>query len=108
MEAFSVFGVAAFCIAACMLGLPGKVRQLEKRIRRMERGKEGSDAMSELLKQLEGSKCRIRLTSGTQLPEECLILAVDEDWLKVRITNKKGIDTTKLIRTEDLAEVTCL
>ena len=39
---------------------------------------------------------------------ECLVLAVDTDWLKVRITSKKGVDTTKLIRTEDLAEVTCL
>lgn len=26
MEAFSMLGVAAFCIAACMLGLPGRVK----------------------------------------------------------------------------------
>lgn len=106
MEAFSIMGVAAFCIAACMLGLPAKVRRLEKKVRKMER--EGGSDMSELLKQMEGAKCTIRLTSGAQLPGDCLVLAVDEEWLKVRITCKKGDETTKLIRTEDIAEVICL
>lgn len=45
--------------------------------------------MSELLKQLEGTRCMIRLTSGVTLPGECLVLAVDADWLKVRITSKR-------------------
>ena len=102
-----MFGIAAFCIAACMLGLPGRVKKLERKIRQREREEKGGFIMSELLKQLEGTKCTIRLTSGVALPGECLVLAVDTDWLKVRIT-KKGVDTTKLIRTEDLAEVTCL
>lgn len=110
MEAFSMLGVAAFCIAACMLGLPGRVKKLERKIRQKEREEKekGEIIMSELLKQLEGTRCMIRLTSGVALPGECLVLAVDADWLKVRITSKKGVDTTKLIRTEDLAEVTCL
>lgn len=108
MDAFSAFGVAAFCIAVCMLGFPGRVKKLERKIRKREHEEEGGGAMSELLKQLEGTKCKIRLASGAQLPGDCLVLAVDEDWIKVRITNKKGIDTTKLLRTEDLAEVTCL
>lgn len=106
MEAFSMMGMAAFCIAACMLGLPAKVRRLEKKIRKMER--QGGNEMSELLKQLEGAKCTIRLTSGVQLPCGCLILAVDEEWLKICVTDKKGNESTKLIRTEDVAEVTCL
>ena len=96
-----MFGIAAFCIAVCMLGLPGRVKKLERKIRQREREEKGGFIMSELLKQLEGTKCTIR-------PGECLVLAVDTDWLKVRITSKKGVDTTKLIRTEDLAEVTCL
>ena len=103
-----MFGIAAFCIAACMLGLPGRVKKLERKFRQREREEKGGFIMSELLKQLEGTKCTIRLTSGVALPGECLVLAVDTDWLKVRITSKKGVDTTKLIRTEDLAEVTCL
>lgn len=37
MEAFSMLGVAAFCIAACMLGLPGRVKKLERKIRQKER-----------------------------------------------------------------------
>lgn len=106
MDAFSLMGVAALCIAACLLGLPAKVRSLEQKVRKIER--EGGNAMSELLKQLEGAKCTIRLTSGVQMPGDCLVMGVDEEWLKVRTTDKKGNETTKLIRTEDIAEVTCL
>lgn len=108
MEVFSIMGVAAFCIAACMIGLPAKVRRLEKKIRKMERKGEEGSIMSELFKQLEGTKCTIRLTSGAQLPCDCRILAVDEEWLKICVTDKKGNEATKLIRTEDVAEVTCL
>ena len=32
-----MLGVAAFCIAACMLGLPGRVKKLERKIRQKER-----------------------------------------------------------------------
>ena len=107
-----MFGIAAFCIAACMLGLPGRVKKLERKIRQREREEKGGFIMSELLKQLEGTKCTIRLTSGVHPLFINFLrshsLAVDTDWLKVRITSKKGVDTTKLIRTEDLAEVTCL
>lgn len=106
MEAFSMLGIAGFCIAVCMLGLPAKVRGLERKIRKMER--QGGNDMSELLKQLEGEKCTIRLASGAQVPGDCLVLAVDEEWLKVRVTDRKGSETVKLIRTEDIAEVTCL
>lgn len=59
-----MFGIAAFCIAACMLGLPGRVKKLERKIRQREREEKGGFIMSELLKQLEGTKCTIRLTSG--------------------------------------------
>ena len=51
-----MFGIAAFCIAACMLGLPGRVKKLERKIRQREREEKGGFIMSELLKQLEGNK----------------------------------------------------
>ena len=36
-----MFGIAAFCIAACMLGLTGRVKKLERKIRQREREEKG-------------------------------------------------------------------
>ena len=44
-----MFGIAAFCIAVCMLGLPGRVKKLERKIRQREREEKGGFIMSELL-----------------------------------------------------------
>lgn len=105
MDAFSMFGIFALCLAAVLFG---RVRRLEQKLRRVERKQKGGNEMSALFQQLEGSRCRLRQTNGVQLPGECRILAADEEWVKISITDKKGQETVKLLRMEDIAEVTCL
>ncbi len=105
MDAFAMFGIVALCMAAVLFG---RVRRLEKKLRRVEKKQKGGDEMSILFQQLEGCRCQLRQANGVQLPGECQILAVDEEWVKIRITNKKGQETVKLLRIEDIAEVTCL
>lgn len=45
MDAFSAFGVAAFCIAVCMLGFPSRVKNWKEK------------SEKENMKRKEGSPC---------------------------------------------------
>ena len=62
--------------------------------------------MSRFLKEMIGKKPMI--TSELIGTNDWLVVDVDEDWVKLSKTNKKGQKETKLMRIEDIRSVELL
>ncbi len=54
-------GLVALGILLCCSSYPGRVRRLEKRLRRLERKQRGGSEMSRLVNELVGKECEIDL-----------------------------------------------
>lgn len=69
----------------------------------LERKRKGNKTMSQFLKEMIGKKPTIMSESiGTN---NWLVVDVDEEWVKLSITDKKGQTKTKLIRIEDIRSI---
>lgn len=63
--------------------------------------------MSKLLREWINQPCRITITRelmGTVV-WSCTVLDMDEEWVKVRFTDKKNKETLKLLRIENIEAV---
>ncbi|WP_228477209.1 aspartyl-tRNA synthetase [Streptococcus suis] len=61
--------------------------------------------MSVLLKELVGSKAKIRFDEEFMTIYEYSILAVDEDWVKISRELAEGEIETKLIRIDNIVDL---
>lgn len=69
----------------------------------LERKRKGNKTMSQFLKEMIGKKPTIMSESiGTN---NWLVVDVDEEWVKLSMTDKKGQTKTKLIRIEDIRSI---
>lgn len=69
----------------------------------LERKRKGNKTMSRFLKEMIGKKPTIMSESiGTN---NWLVVDVDEEWVKLSMTDKKGQTKTKLIRIEDIRSI---
>lgn len=80
-----------------------KIKKLTKRVNRIEKQLKGSADMSRLLAELKGQKATV-IIGGLGLEWE--IQDLDEDWVRLSRTDKKGTVTTQLTRLEDIDSVT--
>ena len=104
MESLSILGVAAFCMVVGLMSLPRQVKTLNKKVKRLSKLIEGDKNMSKLLEELVGKKCAIYITGGG-LGLAGVIIAVDEDWVKIEVENKKGRNKIKLYPIESIENV---
>ena len=90
-----------------LLSTSSKVKKLSRKLKRLEKGSRGKEEMSALLKELVGKKCVLFREDDIVLgmPEPCHVLAVDDEWLKVTETNKKGAETTRIVRIDMIKEL---
>ncbi|MGI6365556.1 MAG: hypothetical protein ACOX2G_07420 [Bacillota bacterium] len=100
-------GLIALILILVYSGLPGKVKRLAARVKRLEaRERKGGDlSMSKLLKELEGKQCTLVLESDFPSEIKCTVLQVEDEWLKVVERDKKGRENIRLLRTENIKEV---
>lgn len=107
MDSFGVFGLIAFVLVMCYMGLPSDILKLKKEIKKLKGSlniiNKGETSMSKMLQELEGQKCKIIFTNGINI--ECVILNVDEEWLKIAFKNKKGQNIIKINRIENVSGV---
>ena len=83
-----------------------KLRRMQGRVKSLERNRKGEKTMSRFLKEMIGKKPMItRELIGTN---DWLVVDVDEDWVKLSKTDKKGQKKTKLMRIEDIRSVELL
>ncbi|HFH9947167.1 TPA: hypothetical protein ACGOPE_001645 [Streptococcus suis] len=85
-----------------------KVKQLQSKVNKLQKGLKGENQMSVLLKELAGSKAKIRFDEEFMTIYEYSILAVDEDWVKISRELATGEMETKLVRVDNIVDVTVL
>jgi len=84
-----------------------KLKRMQGRIKSLERKRKGNKTMSQFLKEMIGKKPTIMSESiGTNnWLVNWLVVDVDEEWVKLSMTDKKGQTKTKLIRIEDIRSI---
>ncbi|RDU22171.1 hypothetical protein [Anaerosacchariphilus polymeriproducens] len=84
-----MFGLISLAILAFYWSYPDKINKMEKRIKKMEKKKNGRNEMSKLISELKGKVCTIAI--DTELSEvKCEVVDIDDEWLKCCILDKKG------------------
>ena len=83
-----------------------KLKRMRRRIKTLEKNRKGDKKMSRFLKEMIGKRPTIK----GELSEikDWFVMDVDEDWVKLSKTNKKGQKETKLMRIEDIRSVELL
>ncbi|HEM3632967.1 TPA: hypothetical protein U1C38_000773 [Streptococcus suis] len=81
-----------------------KVKQLQARVKKLQKIK-GENQMSVLLKELVGSKAKIRFDEEFSITYEYTILAVDEEWVKISRELANGELETKLVRVDNIVDL---
>lgn len=104
-----VMGLVAFVFVMFYMGLPDKVKRLGRQVAALKRESTGVNEMSSMLKGLTGTDCVLKLSDGYS-SVHCRVLEVDDEWLKVLVTDKKFVPlphaATKLLRVSAIDEVT--
>lgn len=104
-----IFGIISFIIVMYYSAYPKKVKHLEANLKRIEKKQKGENAMSKLINELTGKECKIKSDAALELVGsleiDALVLDADEEWIKIRFTNKKKQTITKLIRIENIEEI---
>ena len=100
-------GWFSFFIILCYSSYPGKVKRLEKKVKKFERNQKGEGSMSKIISSLVGQVCKIRSEEAIfeSLECNCTILEVDDEWVKILHTNKKGDTKIKILRIEDIKNI---
>lgn len=99
-------GLLALGILLCYSGYPGRVKALERKVKKLERKQQGGSDMSKIISDLVGKECKVILDSGiTQL--NCTILDADDEWVKISyMENKKSTaPKIKILRIEEIESV---
>lgn len=99
------FGMMAFMLC---LYYGDKLAKMERKVKKMQVREKGDDTMSRLLQSLTNQKVKLVVDEWFQADETWTILEVDEDWVKVQQTNKKGKVTTKILRVDDIKRIELL
>ncbi|HEL2200723.1 TPA: hypothetical protein ACGO9F_001982 [Streptococcus suis] len=82
-----------------------KVKQLQTRLKKLQKTTKGENQMSVLLKELVGSKAKIRFDEEFSMAYEYTILAVDEEWVKISRELANGELETKLVRVDNIIDL---
>lgn len=99
-------GVLALLILLFCSPYLERVRRLEAKVKRLEKGEKGERGMSKLIDGLAGKRCILKTEDALPLAGKnelaCLVLDTDEEWVKVWFEKKKGGETTLLLRIENI------
>ncbi|HFI0456945.1 TPA: hypothetical protein ACGOY3_000545 [Streptococcus suis] len=82
-----------------------KVKQLQASVKKLQKTTKGENQMSVLLKELVGSKAKIRFDEGFSIAYEYTILAVDEEWVKISRELANGKLENKLVRVDNIVDL---
>lgn len=95
-----------FClvIIICYSSYPKKVRQLERKVKK---NNERDKQMLKLIAELVGKKCCI-VADDSFGEIKCEVIDIDDEWVKVRIDNKKNKSKIKIIRIDSINSVELL
>lgn len=105
-------GWIALIILLCYSSYPGKVQRLEAQMKKVERKLRGESEMSKLINSLVGTTCKIKSNEALAIVGvtimDCLVLDADDEWIKIKATDKKKNTVIKLIRIETIDDIEVL
>lgn len=99
-------GLIAFLLILFNMGYPGRVKKLEKQVRKLKKSLKGDDTMSKLINDLKGYKCKLTFNTITSFLDDDKrvyeIVDVDDEWVKLAFKDKKGVDKKVIVRIETI------
>lgn len=101
-------GCIAFIMAISYCGYPGRVNNLEGKIKRLERKQRGNHEMSKLINELIGKTCKIQTNEDSALDIDeipCTVLDTDDEWMKITYTDEKNGQKTAVLRIDSIEKV---
>lgn len=102
-------GFVCLIILLCYSSYPGKLKRLEKQVKKLERVQNGGTAMSKLISSLVGKTCKLKtdeallLSGGTELT--CQIVDADDEWVQFTYTDKKAGQKIRLLRIDTIESI---
>ena len=102
VESMGYFGILAFCFVLSLMGLPKKVKHLQRKVKQLSKRLEGDKAMSKVLKELIGKKCSIYTDAFGNVGK---VVDVDEEWVKLEMEGRKGKSTIKIFPIESISGI---
>lgn len=104
-----ILGWFAFIIMMFYSSYPGKVKKLEKKVKKLERIQKGDLQMSNIISALIGEKCKIRTEEAVifsgNIDVVANVLDVDDEWIKFSFVDKKGVTKIKILRIESIDNI---
>ncbi|NCD03255.1 MAG: hypothetical protein EOM00_09710 [Clostridia bacterium] len=104
MEVFGIFGIIALGFSLTLMGLPSKVKKLERQMKKINKNEKGESDMSKMFEELKGKECKITFDSGIQ-SLKYKVEDLDDEWIKLSSTDKKGVQKIEIVRIEDISKV---
>lgn len=102
-------GLISLALIIPYSGYLNKINKLESKVKKLENKIRGEITMSRILSELINKKCILCSSEAYSLVSKseinCTILEVDEDWVKINYTNKKGVNKTVIIKVESISKV---
>ena len=102
-------GLIAFVLVMFHSSYPSKTEKLISKVNKLERKQRGGSYMSKLISEIIGKECQISLSAHSEWTDirkyQCYVLDADDDWIKIRLKDKKKGEIIKLIRIEDIDNV---
>lgn len=101
-------GWLSFIIIICYSSYPGKVKNLEKEVKKLNKDRKEKNIMSDIIYSLKGKECKIKtqdvIFSGS-MEVICIVLDVDDEWIKFSYKDKKGIEKIKIVRVDSIDSI---
>ena len=98
-------GAIALFLMLFYMGMPKKVKRLQHDIKKIKKVIKGEGNLSNMLKELEGKKCKIHFEDGILVEKIYEVISVEDEWIKVSYEEKKEKNVTKIIRIDTIAEI---
>ncbi len=99
-------GLVCLGLILCYSSYPGRVKKLEHKVKLLSRGKENK--IMKLIKDLVGKKCIVVCDDIYETKLTADMLDADDEWVKIRFTDKKGNTKTQIIRIDSIKSVELL
>ena len=99
------FGIMAFILAMVNITLSDKVKKMQFRIKKLEKRNkmQGENNMSKMIQELIVSKCSLYFDDETSGDYDTL--EIDDEWLKISQTDKKGRVELRIVRIDNIKEL---
>ena len=103
--------IGFICLAILIMysSYPGKVDELEKKLKKLNTKVEGKGKgeceMSRIISELVGKQCKIDCEEDIPCEAVCSILDVDEEWVKCSYEDKKAGLQTQIVRIDSIDSI---